>query len=94
MNLVEGAVLRIGDGEVGAEQLRPRAEIHDAAIGVEAAADAGAPAIAEIDRAGEPDSSAGHGRGRVGLASGGRRRGGPALGSAAAEAAGGCVRAG
>ncbi len=60
-DLVEGAMLGIGEGEVGAQQLRSRAEIHDAAVGVEAAADAGAPAIAEIDRAGEPGFGRGHG---------------------------------
>ena len=54
MNLIEEAMFRIGQGEVGAQQLRSRAEIDDAAVGVEAAADAGAPAIAQVDRAGEP----------------------------------------
>ena len=41
----------------------PDPEIDDAAIGVEAAADTGAPAIAHIDRAGQPGLGRGHWRG-------------------------------
>ena len=47
-------MLGIGESEIGAEKLRSGAEIDDAAVGVQTAADAGAPAIADIDRAGQP----------------------------------------
>ena len=71
VDLIEGSMLGIADGELGSEQLRSRAEIDDTAVGIEAAADAGTPAIAEIDRSGQPVFGGGHGRGSVGR----RRRG-------------------
>ena len=69
LNGIEPAMFGIGEREIASEQLGSRAEIDDAAVGVEAAADAGAPTIAEIDPAGERRFGGGDGGSRVDLMS-------------------------
>ena len=64
------------DGEVEAEELRAFAEIDDAAVLLEVAADVGDPAIAEIDVAGRStDSVEGAGEADLSSALAGLRRG-------------------
>src|SRR5262249_37297237 len=54
MGLIEEALLRIGRSEFQPKQFRSSPEIDQAAIGGRAAAGAGSPAIAKVDRSGEP----------------------------------------
>ena len=49
LNRIEPAMLGIGQREVRAQELGPGAQIDDAAIGVQAAPDAGVPTVAEVD---------------------------------------------
>ena len=53
METLHPTARRIRPGEVGSYELRTLAQIDDAAVGIEAAADVRAPAIAEVDPSGE-----------------------------------------
>ena len=54
VDAVEEPLLGVLDGEVEAEKLGAFAQVDDAAVLLEIAADVGQPAVAEIDAAGEP----------------------------------------